>query len=77
VKVEMVHTKEEVERLCGSADSHSSPSPTEPVRVVTVCAPLGCPCGGTHVQNTSEIGHMTIPKMSARKGVVRISYTLA
>lgn len=75
VTVQVVHSKEEVERLCGSA-SDSGANPTEPVRVVTVCAPLGCPCGGTHVQNTGEIGRIAIPKMSAKKGVVRISYTL-
>lgn len=75
VQVEVVHTKEDVERLCGSS-AGTNPSPSEPVRIVTVYAPLGCPCGGTHVKNANEIGRIAVPKMSSKKGVVRISYTL-
>lgn len=73
--MQLVETKEEVERLCGTA-SGANPSLSEPVRIVTLFDPLGCPCGGTHVKNVREIGQVAVPKMSARKGVVRISYNL-
>jgi alanyl-tRNA synthetase len=32
-------------------------------------------CGGTHIQNTSEISEFTIRKISNKKGVTKISYT--
>ncbi|MFQ6013770.1 MAG: alanyl-tRNA editing protein, partial [Thermoplasmata archaeon] len=36
-----------------------------------------CPCGGTHVRNTSEIGHMRILRRRSKgKGVDRVTYEL-
>lgn len=34
------------------------------------------PCGGTHVNNTAEIGPITIRKLKIKNGVCRISYSL-
>lgn len=35
-----------------------------------------CPCGGTHVSNTSELENITITKIKTKKGNVRISYAM-
>jgi len=35
---------------------------------------LGCGCGGTHVQSTSELAGITIKKISSKKGITRVSY---
>lgn len=35
-----------------------------------------CGCGGTHVENSSEIGGVTIRKISSKKGVTRVSYSV-
>lgn len=37
-------------------------------------ADISCPCGGTHVQNVSEIKEMDIYKLTVKKGVTRLSY---
>lgn len=34
------------------------------------------PCGGTHVQNTSEIGRVRITKIKFKKGQITVSYQL-
>jgi Ser-tRNA(Ala) deacylase AlaX len=34
-------------------------------------------CGGTHVKNSSEIGKITIRKISSKKGNTRIAYSLS
>jgi len=48
----------------------------KPARVVTVEGSAGCPCGGTHVTNTEEIGNLSITKLQTRKNTVQIKYTL-
>eukprot|EP00929_Paragymnodinium_shiwhaense_P029353 TRINITY_DN16834_c0_g1_i2.p1 TRINITY_DN16834_c0_g1~~TRINITY_DN16834_c0_g1_i2.p1 ORF type:complete len:360 (+),score=34.66 TRINITY_DN16834_c0_g1_i2:94-1173(+) len=35
-----------------------------------------CPCGGTHVRSTGEIGQVTISKIKKKKGNIRVSYEL-
>ncbi|CAM9753551.1 unnamed protein product [Ectocarpus fasciculatus] len=45
-------------------------------RIVTV-AGLSCPCGGTHVRSTGEMEGVRITKVKAKKGTLRVSYTLA
>lgn len=49
-------------------------SPEEPVRVVTVSGQWGCPCGGTHVKNLSQLKHMRVTKMKTKDGKLRVSY---
>ena len=34
----------------------------------------GCPCGGTHVENSREIGKVVIRKMDKKKKSMRIGY---
>jgi Ser-tRNA(Ala) deacylase AlaX len=52
--------------------------PIDNVRVIEIEGRDRCPCGGTHVANTREVGHITIrPKTENKgKGRTRISFTL-
>lgn len=51
---------------------------SEYVRLVAVYGtPAPLPCGGTHVANTREMGLFTIKKLSAKGGVLRVSYVIA
>lgn len=45
------------------------------VRVLIV-ASFPCPCGGTHVTNTSEFGEVKVTKCKKKKDLVKISYQL-
>ena len=45
-------------------------------RVVEV-ANLDCPCGGTHVAGTAELGVITVTKAKKKKGVLKVSYTMS
>jgi len=49
---------------------------SKPVRVVTMVPKLGCPCGGTHVQNSHEVGKIILTKVRVKGGQTRISYQL-
>ncbi len=46
-----------------------------PVRLVSVGGNL-CPCGGTHVQDTKELGVVEVTKVKTKKNVTKISYRL-
>ena len=45
------------------------------VRVVCVGG-LGCPCGGTHVRDTQELGKVKVEGVKVKGKVTRISYTV-
>ena len=50
----------------------------DPVRVVLIEEWDACPCGGTHVRSTAEIGAATLlPLVPLPDGSVRIGFTLA
>jgi len=49
----------------------------KPARVVTFEGSAGCPCGGTHVRNTEEIGNLIITKIQTAKKNIQIKYTLS
>jgi Ser-tRNA(Ala) deacylase AlaX len=44
------------------------------VRIVDVQGIGAYPCGGTHVDNTADLGKMTVKKISHSKGHTKISY---
>lgn len=48
----------------------------KPVRVITMVPKLGCPCGGTHVEKSDEIGQIKLTKLRVKGGQTKISYTL-
>jgi len=45
------------------------------VRVVCVGG-LGCPCGGTHVRDTKELGRVKVEGIKVKGKVTRVSYTV-
>mmetsp|Transcript_2075 Transcript_2075/g.4759 ORF Transcript_2075/g.4759 Transcript_2075/m.4759 type:complete len:303 (+) Transcript_2075:30-938(+) len=38
---------------------------------------VSCGCGGTHVEHTGEIGEVSIKKIQAKQGNIRVSYAVA
>ncbi len=73
VKKQIVE-KENVHELCGFTPDYLPDG--KPVRVITLSGSKGCPCGGTHVENTKEIGLVHVTKITSKKGIIRVSYSL-
>ena len=48
----------------------------KPSRAMIVEGYPAIPCGGTHVQNTKDVGRMIIEKIANKKGNLRVSYSL-
>lgn len=47
----------------------------ENIRYVQLCQEdKGCPCGGTHVEQLSEIGKIQIGKVQKKGKNIRVSY---
>ena len=71
--VEMSMSKDEAQRVCSNMDLRHYP---EVMRIIFV-AGLACPCGGTHVRSTAEIGDtITVSKLKKKKNMLRVSYNL-
>lgn len=66
--------KARAQEMC--PDMNLANYPFDVVRVVTV-AGLACPCGGTHVKSTSDLGKITVTKIKIKKGVCKIQYTVS
>lgn len=47
----------------------------KPIRVVKVGG-VGCPCGGTHVEDLSQLGKLSVPKIKTKGGNIRVSYRI-
>ena len=70
-------TKDEMKTICRSIPDGLP----EPARVILFNDPsmgsgqsFGVPCGGTHVANISEIGHLTIRKIKQEGQNIRVGY---
>jgi len=51
--------------------------PVQKVRIIEIVGLDKCPCGGTHVKNTSEIGHINIlDVVNKGKEITRLSFEL-
>ena len=50
--------------------------PEDPEIRIWRCGPVGMPCGGTHVRNTSEIGSVQLKRKNPGKGVERVETSL-
>jgi Ser-tRNA(Ala) deacylase AlaX len=48
----------------------------QPLRTIGFNGFPPCPCGGTHVRNTSELSGYTITKMKYKNGIIKVSYAL-
>jgi Ser-tRNA(Ala) deacylase AlaX len=46
----------------------------KPARVVIYDGDFGVPCGGTHVKDLKDIGQVSITKVKAKKGIIKVSY---
>ncbi|XP_043708288.1 alanine--tRNA ligase [Telopea speciosissima] len=61
--------------LCGGSLPDYIPKESSP-RIVKLGENLGCPCGGTHVVDISEIGSLKVGQIRTKKGVTKVSYTV-
>ncbi|KAL9291632.1 putative alanine--tRNA ligase [Arabidopsis thaliana] len=67
---------EEASVLCGgSLPDYISKGSTP--RIIKLGDSPGCPCGGTHVSNLSDIISMKITQMRTKKGMTKVFYTIA
>jgi Ser-tRNA(Ala) deacylase AlaX len=64
---------EEMKSVCAFPPSEIPGN--KPGRVV-MYGERGIPCGGTHVANLRDVGHMTIRKVKQEKEIVRVAYGL-
>jgi Ser-tRNA(Ala) deacylase AlaX len=64
-------TRDDAGAMCG-CDTSMYP---EHVRVVTVGG-LSCPCGGTHVKSTQDLGAVTVTKVKKKKDIYKVSYSV-
>ncbi|KAL0368237.1 UNVERIFIED_CONTAM: hypothetical protein Scaly_1042600 [Sesamum calycinum] len=61
--------------LCGGSLPDYIPKDSTP-RIVQLGYSLGCPCGGTHVNDISEILNLKVSQIRTRKGVTKVSYNV-
>lgn len=53
------------------------PRHVDPVRIVEIAGLDACPCGGTHVRSTIEVGHLALdPPVPLALGAVRLPFRL-
>ncbi|KAF8394565.1 hypothetical protein HHK36_020777 [Tetracentron sinense] len=64
---------EEAAELCGGCLPDYIPKSSTP-RIVKLGSSPGCPCGGTHVADISEIRSLKISQIRTKKGVTKVFY---
>ncbi|EOA31540.1 hypothetical protein CARUB_v10014731mg [Capsella rubella] len=67
---------EEASVLCGGSLPDYIPKGSTP-RIIKLGDNPGCPCGGTHVSDISDIINMKITQMRTKKGMTKVFYTIA
>ncbi|CAI0467417.1 unnamed protein product [Linum tenue] len=60
---------------CGGSLPDYIPKGSNP-RIVKLGDNPGCPCGGTHVPDISEIRSLKVSQIRTKKGVTKVSYTV-
>ncbi|KAK8684520.1 hypothetical protein V6N13_040544 [Hibiscus sabdariffa] len=66
---------DEAAELCGgSLPDYISPGSNP--RIIKVGENPGCPCGGTHVSDISEIISLKVSQIRTKKGMTKVSYTI-
>ncbi|KAI3756123.1 hypothetical protein L1987_55937 [Smallanthus sonchifolius] len=68
-----VYSYEEASMLCGGALPDYIPKGSTP-RIVKLGDFPGCPCGGTHVSNISDLVNIKVTQMRTKKGVTKVYY---
>ena len=74
VKIHWWSMEELLEKCTGVAEGFKLPEGEAMGRVVEMEGLGSYPCGGTHVQNCSQVGKIEVKKISRSKGVSRVSY---
>ncbi|XP_057959809.1 uncharacterized protein LOC131152147 isoform X2 [Malania oleifera] len=67
---------EEASELCGGCLPDYIATSSTP-RIVKLGGNPGCPCGGTHVSDISEIVGIKVTRIRTKKGVTKVNYTVA
>ncbi|PRQ39173.1 putative alanine--tRNA ligase [Rosa chinensis] len=66
---------EEACKLCGECLPDYIPKDSTP-RIVKMGTNPGCPCGGTHVSDISEIISVTVSQIRTKKGFTKVFYNV-
>ncbi|OMO72891.1 hypothetical protein CCACVL1_17539 [Corchorus capsularis] len=66
---------EEAAELCGGSLPDYIPQGSNP-RIIKLGDNPGCPCGGTHVSDISEIISMKVSQIRTKKGTTKVFYTV-
>ncbi|KAK9289151.1 hypothetical protein L1049_017624 [Liquidambar formosana] len=66
---------EEASALCGGCLPDYIPKSSTP-RIIQLGNNPGCPCGGTHVSDISEIISIKVTQLRTKKGVTKVSYAV-
>lgn len=73
IPTEIVHLDKQTAGTVCKCDTTNYP---ETVRVVYIGG-MPCPCGGTHITNTNEVGNITVTKIKKKKNIIKISYEIS
>lgn len=68
---------EELREKCHAAEGFALPEGETMGRVVEMEGLGSYPCGGTHVQDCSQVGKIVVKKIARSKGTSKVSYTVA
>lgn len=74
VKIHWWSMEELLEKCTGVAEGFELPEGEVMGRVVEMEGLGSYPCGGTHVQDCSQVGKIEVKKISRSKGISRVSY---
>ncbi|XP_019184096.1 PREDICTED: uncharacterized protein LOC109178995 isoform X2 [Ipomoea nil] len=66
---------EEARQLCGGSIPDYIPKGSTP-RIVKFGENPGCPCGGTHVSDVSEIKSLKVSQIRTKKGMTKVFYNI-
>lgn len=69
--------KEDIATKIRIEDNNQEGSPPKTFNRIVDVADLDCPCGGTHVKTTSELGTITVTKIKKKKDLVKVSYAMS
>jgi len=67
---------DEAAKLCGGALPTYISQDSTP-RIVKFGDYPGCPCGGTHVADVTDIGNLKVTSIRVKKGVTKVSYSVS
>ncbi|XP_050216178.1 LOW QUALITY PROTEIN: uncharacterized protein LOC126667252 [Mercurialis annua] len=66
---------EEASKICGGSLPDYIPKDSTP-RIVKLGSLPGCPCGGTHVSDISDIKSMKVSQIRTKKGTTKVFYSV-